>query len=186
MCGRFLMDYDFARVLEYFKLPGMEEPEHASGEVFPTDKILAVGSKGVGAFKWGVKYEGMKRDVINARVETLALKRMFSIASEKSRILIPSAGFYEWKALGAKNKQKYLISYNDMTVMAGLLVPVKDQLSAVIITTDSIGKMREIHPRMPLIIPRELTDDFLSGKLSMSHARQYMEEFDEFLQIMEV
>lgn len=113
--------------------------------------------------------------MFNARAESLAEKGAFRTALAKRRCLIPASGYYEWKLLGHASgaaggaarrakpkavKQPYFMTPQNGSVMAfaGLweywrLAEGDAVVSMTIITTDSVGPLREIHDRMPLILP---------------------------------
>ncbi|MET0964942.1 MAG: SOS response-associated peptidase, partial [Nakamurella sp.] len=114
------------------------------------------------------------RRMFNARAESLTEKAAFRTALAKRRCLIPASGYYEWKVLGKQApgsdggsrrrgkvvKQPFYMTPEDGSVLAfaGLWEywrqgdgdPV---VSMTIITTDAVGPMREIHDRMPLVLP---------------------------------
>lgn len=97
---------------------------------------------------------------INAKAETVAIKPMFRHAFRKSRILVPTDGFYEWKS-AAGGKQPYLIRMRDHSPfgIAGLLEhwvgPSGTMHTFTILTTEPNPLMAEIHNRMPVIIRPE-------------------------------
>jgi putative SOS response-associated peptidase YedK len=115
-------------------------------------------------FKWGLipswaKDSKIGYRLINARAETLAEKPSFRTALKRRRCLILVDGFYEWKKDG-KNKTPMYIQLNDGTpfAFAGLWETWKgpdDKLikSCTIITTDANTLLKEIHDRMPVILP---------------------------------
>jgi putative SOS response-associated peptidase YedK len=110
--------------------------------------------------------------MFNARAESLPDKAAFRTALAKRRCLIPASGYYEWKALGHANpasgrkgrakvvKQPYYMTPEDGSVLAfaGLWEywrPAGGEpvVSMTIITTEAVGAMRDIHDRMPLVLP---------------------------------
>lgn len=111
--------------------------------------------------------------MFNARAESLSEKGAFRAALAKRRCLIPASGYFEWKLLGhavapggARRarpkpvKQPYYLTPQDGSVMAfaGLWEYWRSAegdpvVSMTIITTDSVGPLRDIHDRMPLILP---------------------------------
>jgi len=111
--------------------------------------------------------------MFNARAESLSTKAAFRTALARRRCLIPASGYYEWKKLPQESvpgssgrtrksvlKQPYFMTPADGSVMAfaGLWEywrsPDGDPLvSMTIITSDAVGPMRDIHDRMPLILP---------------------------------
>jgi putative SOS response-associated peptidase YedK len=106
--------------------------------------------------------------MINARVESLTGKAAFRTALARRRCLVPASGYFEWRRLGDENvrgrkrpvKQAYYVTPADGSVMAfaGLWEYWRpDQgdpvVSMTIITTPAVGRMRDIHDRMPMVLP---------------------------------
>lgn len=109
--------------------------------------------------------------MFNARVESLGEKAAFRTALAKRRCLIPASGYYEWRVLGDETvrgrrrpvKQAYYLTPQDGSVMAfaGLweywrpagAESGQGVVSMTIITAPAVGGMREIHERMPLVLP---------------------------------
>jgi putative SOS response-associated peptidase YedK len=123
--------------------------------------------------------------MFNARAESLTTKAAFRTALARRRCLIPASGYYEWMKLAPEMskrvasggsgrtrksalKQPYYMTPADGSVMAfaGLWEywrsPAGDPLvSMTIITSDAVGPMRDIHDRMPLILPASEWDAWL-------------------------
>lgn len=113
--------------------------------------------------------------MFNARAESLTEKAAFRTALAKRRCLIPASGYYEWKVLGKAApgvdgagpkkrgkvvKQPFYMTPQDGSVLAfGGLWEYWRQgdgdpvVSMTIITTEAVGPMRDIHDRMPLVLP---------------------------------
>jgi putative SOS response-associated peptidase YedK len=132
-------------------------------------------------FNWGLiphwaKNDELKKATLNARIETLSEKPAFR-DSAKSRCLIIANGYYEWKWLDAKGKQKqkYLITPKGQEIFAfaGIYSTWKDPVNAKlinsysIVTTDANELMSEIHnnkKRMPVVLKKEDRQNWLIGK----------------------
>ena len=100
--------------------------------------------------------------MINARAETVADRPSFRAAFRRRRCLVPADGYYEWKKTGPRQKQPYLVRppAGGVLAFAGLWErwcgPDGEELeSATIITTPPVPAIRELHDRMPLILPAE-------------------------------
>ncbi|MFT4200814.1 SOS response-associated peptidase [Gordonia sp. (in: high G+C Gram-positive bacteria)] len=132
------------------------------------------------AMRWGLvppwAKEIGKGSLFNARAETAATKASFRGAVRSKRCLIPMDGWYEWrKAVGEDGKTvkvPYFMSPADHTrlFMGGLwsVWRPKDAgpidpplLSCTILTTDAVGPLREVHDRMPLIMPVQWWEEWL-------------------------
>ena len=89
----------------------------------------------------------------------------------KRRCLVPADGFFEWKKVPG-GKIPYLIGMKDDSpfVFAGLWEGWKDPENGewlhtcTIITGEPNEFVREIHTRMPVILPEEHHDSWLSGE----------------------
>jgi putative SOS response-associated peptidase YedK len=172
MCGRFVSATPPDQIARYFDAEPPEQALEASYNVAPTNDIYTVlvdgGVRRVEAMHWGLipfwaKDPSVGNRMINARAETLATKNAFKHAYRKKRCLIPADGFYEWKDIpGQKRKQPMYIHRVDGEPMAfaGLWDiwrdpndPDEEVHSCTIITGDPNEKVREIHDRMPVILP---------------------------------
>jgi putative SOS response-associated peptidase YedK len=108
---------------------------------------------------------------INARVETIDTAPSYRQAFGKRRCLVPADGFFEWKKVSG-GKIPYLIGMKDDSpfVFAGLWEGWKDPENGewlhtcTIITGEPNEFVREMHTRMPVILPEEHHDSWLSGE----------------------
>ena len=107
---------------------------------------------------------------INARVETVAVRPAYRDALWERRCLVPAGWFYEWKKEGGE-KIPHVIRRKDRApfAMAGLYdvwrgAEGKPLWSFTILTRGPNRMLREIHDRMPLMLPREMENEWLSAK----------------------
>ena len=159
MCGRYNFTVEQSEeILEILnKLNAKFQGKEArTGEVFPTNQapVLIEENKEISPALsiWGFpKFDG-KGVIINARSETAFEKKTFRDSLINRRCIIPSTGFYEWDS----EKKKYLFRMEGTNAlyMAGLYTNYKDEMRYVILTTDANESMKEIHNRMPLVIPK--------------------------------
>jgi putative SOS response-associated peptidase YedK len=121
--------------------------------------------------KWGLlphwaKDEKIAYSTFNARAEEFTTKPAFRDAWKRGqRCLIVTDGFYEWKKLDekGKDKQPYAIAMSDDApmVMGGLWASWKDPKSGdeiqscTILTTISNGVIGKLHNRMPVILVKD-------------------------------
>ncbi|MDZ7842312.1 MAG: SOS response-associated peptidase [Gammaproteobacteria bacterium] len=126
------------------------------------------------------KEGSIKFSTANAKGETVADKPSFRTAWRKGRrCLIPANGYYEWRKT-ADRKQPYHIQLpgGELFAFGGLWDRCQTNAgdtieSCTIITTPPTAVMREIHPRMPLIIPRSAYAQWLSGDDAAEHIRPF-------------
>lgn len=98
--------------------------------------------------------------MINARAETLAEKPAFREAFRRRRCLIPADGFYEWRAAAGGRRQPWRIARPDggPFAFAGLWEAWRDParpeplLTCTIVTTEANADLRDLHPRMPVVL----------------------------------
>lgn len=133
----------------------------------------------VRAMRWGLipswtEQLGKGPLLFNARAESAAEKPAFRKSLRGKRCLFAMDGWYEWRpgppnAAGKPTKVPYYMSPRDgsMLYMGGLWSAWRSPearaagddsawvSSATILTTASVGDHREIHDRMPLVMPVE-------------------------------
>jgi putative SOS response-associated peptidase YedK len=178
MCGRFRLSRQGKEIIDDFAVDGEIEWSQryniAPSDIVPTirqDRHHPV-CKAVPA-RWGLipswtKDASIGFKTINAVSETAASKPAFRDAMKWRRCLIPADGFYEWKALGAKQKQPYSFGMVDdsLFAFAGLWDIWRDPEgklieSFTILTTNSNVVVSAIHDRMPAILQRDDYDLWL-------------------------
>ena len=170
MCGRYTLKTPIDVVAEHFGLEEYPSSLTPSYNVAPTQEVAAVveedEDRKLAMFRWGLvpswaKDPAIGNKMINARAETVAEKPSFRSAFKRRRCLIVADGFYEWQKADDGGKQPYHFKMNDSApfAFAGLWETWngygEEVRSCSIITTDANDLMREIHHRMPVILPAE-------------------------------
>ncbi len=136
--------------------------------IAPTQLVAVVrlddGQRSLKPLRWGLipswaKDAKIGHSLVNARSETVAEKPAFRAAFKSRRCLIPTTGFYEWVATGAKKKQPMHIGMRDGKpfALAGLWERWTSEdgtlvESCVILTTTANELVRPVHDRMPVIL----------------------------------
>lgn len=181
MCGRFANTLTNPDVLQAsFNLQNPPEQLQARYNVAPMTPIATVvqdetGANHLAMMKWGLvpswsKDAKMGNKLINARAETAAEKPAFRSAFKRRRCLVIATGFYEWQqqADGPKVPMFITVQGGDPFGMAGLWEnwtnPDTGEIlsTCTILTTSPNALMERIHNRMPVILPREVYDDWLN------------------------
>ena len=109
--------------------------------------------------------------MINARSETIDEKASFKNSFKSKRCLVVSDGFYEWKK-DEKEKQPYRFVMKDRKpfVMAGLWERwdkgEKPLFTCTVITTIPNDVTRNVHDRMPVILPEDTYDTWLNREMT--------------------
>jgi putative SOS response-associated peptidase YedK len=181
MCGRYATTRsaaDLSALFEsYDETGGRLSPDYnvAPTNVVPVVRMSSSRSRRVLSMaRWGL-LPPWARDVrvgarmINARAETVATTRSYASSFARRRCLVPADGWYEWVRRERGAKQAYFMTPADGDVLAlaglwsvwnGAAEPV---LTCSIITTAAFGELAEVHERMPLVVPPDRWEDWLTG-----------------------
>lgn len=179
MCGRYTLTApDPARIRMRFGV-GEAVEIHPRFNVAPGDDVLAVTTDRAGSargelLRWGLIPPWAKPGenglrMINARAETLEERPAYREAFKRSRCLVVSDGFYEWRRQAAGPKQPFHIALPDRApfAFAGLWTVWHEDRqtlrSCTIITTAARGPVASLHDRMPVILPPEAEAEWLRG-----------------------
>ena len=175
MCGRVRLssDYSEIKIKLKFDLDAPAPNFEADWNKPPAAPMLVAirsvdGKRTPKMMRWGLlphwaKDERIAYSTFNARAEEFTTKPAFRDAWKRGqRCLVVTDGFYEWKKLDPKGKEKqpYAIAMADsgQMVMAGLWAKWKDPKSGneiqscTILSTNSNEVMAELHDRMPVIL----------------------------------
>lgn len=113
--------------------------------------------------RWGLFPHWKKDDsgppLFNARGETVAEKPSFRDAFKQQRCLIPMDGYYEWH-----DKKPHFVSLGDELMWAaGLWSTGLDQMSATMVTTESVEPIAWLHNRLPRFLEHDELEQWLFG-----------------------
>lgn len=157
-------------------------PRDAAGNTLPDEPIV----RSLRTMRWGLvpfwaKDPTVGNRMINTRAETASDKPAFRNALARRRCLIPADGWFEWRAkpageaVGAgkkPGKDPYFMTSPDGSslALAGLWETWRDPNAASdaaplvtcsVLTTDAIGRLADIHHRMPLLMPAAAWPEWL-------------------------
>jgi putative SOS response-associated peptidase YedK len=145
-------------------------PRDDDGEADPSTTVRSLRVMRWGLIPAWAKDMAIGARMINARSEKAATTPAFRTSVAKRRCLVPADGWYEWKRDG-KVKQPYFMTSPDghSLAMAGLWTVWRDPnvadappvVSAAVLTTDAIGRLADIHDRMPKLMTPDLWDAWL-------------------------
>jgi putative SOS response-associated peptidase YedK len=185
MCGRYKQNAAHADVVKHFQLIDAVFEIRPRNEIFPGTDILAVDREHrPEMIHWTVEdcdHKGVMRKVINAKAETVHFVAMFRDAFKDGRVLIPATGFYEWKGLKDKQKEKYEFEFDEpLFAFAGIARPCEikgeERNCGVILTTEANDVVRPIHAknRMPVILHKYDYEKWLNPDTSAAELKHLM------------
>ncbi len=167
MCGRFAVTLPPDAMAQLFQAaPANDLPPTPNYNVCPTTDISIVSrvadARRLSPMRWGFIPHWYKSPsdgplLINARAETIAQKPAFRAAVRERRCLIACDGFYEWVRGGEKPLPWFIRRADGAPmVMAGIWQNWTQGdttlTTCAMVTTQSAGKMAEIHHRIPVIL----------------------------------
>lgn len=169
MCGRFTNRYSWRELHDLYKLSDELCPQSnfpPRYNIAPTQNSFVVrlndeGKRSLAELRWGLlpKWAKSAADgsrMINARSETVATSPAYRAAFKSRPCLVVADGFYEWKKIGPREKQPYLIRRiaGKPFAFAGLWEPktIADRDTFTIITCASNSAVALIHDRMPVML----------------------------------
>jgi len=181
MCGRFTQHYTWAEVHAFLSVFGPPRNLQPHYNIAPTRTIDVIrlnqdGKRELVPMRWGlipgwIKEASPRVKPINATAERVATAPMFRRAYAKRRCILPIDNFFEWKAIkGAKAKQPYAIGMKSgepfalAAIWEGWRHPESGELARTfcVVTTDANELVADIHNRMPVILPPQAYDRWLS------------------------
>lgn len=177
MCGRIVLKAPARQVAQEFDLATVADfaPRY---NIAPTQPVAAVlagadGRRVLRRMQWGLipPWSRDPRDggrMFNARSETVAEKPAFREAFATRRCLVPVDGFYEWRRHGQERQPFYFTEADGrLLALAGVWArweyPGGETIeSCSVLTTTANALMSPIHHRMPVIIPPDARQPWLT------------------------
>lgn len=174
MCGRYLLAMEIDEIVKSYNVKDKILDDIEIGEKFPGTNIPIIimknGEPLLRNAHWGIKY--LNKNIINARFETVEEKPLFKGLLEYKRCIIPASSYFEWHQKGrTKEKMEISIQDSDFISLAGIYGNFKDKANniyeaVVILTVPAAENISYIHPRMPLIIKKEMINQWLSQSIT--------------------
>jgi putative SOS response-associated peptidase YedK len=177
MCSRYFLDADGNIIAYTFRVP-VNDRIRKRFNIAPTQEAPVVrvreGEREVALLRWGLvpywaKDLKVGTKMINARAEGVETKPAFREAVKSRRCIVPASGFFEWQGEPGR-KQPFAITVGDQTLfaLAGLWErwkppdgePVE---TFTIVTTDANEAVARIHDRMPVILPPDAVETWLTA-----------------------
>lgn len=178
MCSRYFLDADGNVIAYTFRVPVNEHVRKrfniAPTQEAPVIRASRAGERELAMLRWGLvpfwaKDPKVGTKMINARSEEAGSKPAFREALKARRCAIPATGFYEWRGEPGR-KQPYAITLpgTRLFAFAGLWERWKPREGEpvetfTIMTTEANEQVAKIHDRMPVLLPVEAVDAWISG-----------------------
>lgn len=175
MCGRYCF-FSSSKFLSKELGLSIDIALEPSYNIAPSDSVLTIyfnkkeQTKAFTFSNWGLKTP--QNFHINSRIETVDTSPRFRDAWQESRSLLPANGFYEWYQDGLIKQPYFIFNKEHKPIYFGGLdyTVSKEERNVVIVTTEADENIKAIHPRMPLMIPLENHQAWLSGEMSKEEA----------------
>jgi putative SOS response-associated peptidase YedK len=188
MCSRYFLDADGNVIAYTFNVPVHDRIRRrfniAPTQEAPVVRVDGAGRREVAMLRWGLvpswaQDPSIGNRMINARSETAAEKPSFRNAFRSRRCAVPATGFFEWKGEPGR-KQPFAITAADQPLFAfaGLWERWHDRSQPdapavetfTILTTDANSPVAAIHDRMPVILPADRVEAWLTAPPAQAQA----------------
>lgn len=192
MCGRYTNHMTWEEMVALYDIHNTDfrpnfKPRY---NIAPTQMVPVVrlkdGNRVLGIMRWGWEKQWAKQTIINATAEKVPTSRVFKQAFAARRCLVPADGFYEWKTEdGVKQPYRIVVDGGEPFAMAGLWeiwtadkdgkdFEAGDELETfTIITTTPNNTIKQLHNRMPVILPTEMWNNWLDCSAPEEVLRPY-------------
>ena len=186
MCGRFVQTSSPDRLALHFGAVDTIRDQHLPRfNVAPSTSVPAVidaGGRRLGLLRWGFVPPWADAPTggpqpINARSEGAATSKLFGPALARRRCIVPVDGWYEWnEEQGAR--QPWLLTPEPAgpAAVAALWSSWRPRdahdrsamtlNSVALVTTEATGPAAAVHHRMPVVVPDDSLDDWLSPQFT--------------------
>jgi putative SOS response-associated peptidase YedK len=178
MCSRYFLDADGNIIAYTFRVPDntaiRKRFNIAPTQDAPVIRADATGRREISMLRWGLVPAWAKElkvgtRMINARAESVDTKPAFRDALKHRRCIVPASGFFEWQGeAGRKQPFAITVTQQPLFAFAGLWERWKradgDPVETfTIVTTGANESVARIHDRMPVILPMDAIDTWLTG-----------------------
>ena len=187
MCSRYFLDADGNIIAYTFRVPLLQDRIRKRFNIAPTQDAPVVrvdreGNRELAVLRWGLvpfwaKDLKVGTTMINARSEGIETKPAFREALKSRRCIVPATGFFEWRGERPGRKQPFAITVPEMPLFgfAGLWERWKpaqgDPVETfTIVTADANETVAQVHDRMPVILPMDAIDTWLTGPADAAQA----------------
>jgi putative SOS response-associated peptidase YedK len=178
MCSRYFLDADGNVIAYTFQVPVHERIlkrfNIAPTQEAPVVRLSRDGEREVALLRWGLvpfwaKDLKIGTRTINARGEGIESKPAFRDAVKSRRCIVPATGFFEWRGEPGR-KQPFAVTLPGQALFAfaGLWERWKPAAGEpvetfTIVTTEANERVAKIHDRMPVILPMDAVQTWLTA-----------------------
>lgn len=173
MCGRFLLETEIDDLMRYYNIASAADINIEHKIVYPSQTTPVVirhdDENRLGKMSWGFVIPGLKKLMINSRVETVFEKKSFKTSIEQRRCIVPASAFLEWK-----EKQPFTVKLEKGLPMsfAGIYKKHVDESGETIwqfsiLTRAANESMVSLHERMPLMLPIQTFETWMDPRTSL-------------------
>ncbi len=173
------------------EVPESYKPQYNAAPTRLLPVITNESPKGISFFYWGLppsisKNKTVSKRLVNAEMDLLETKRSYTNSLQKQRCLVAADGLYFWKKLPKKGRVPYRFILNDQEPF--FLVGIWDEFedndetqvhTFNIITMPSSAQLSPYSDTMPLILPKELSNKWLSEDVKLPEALALLQESPE-------
>ena len=175
MCSRFenketgesifkMLRKDFAGK---FIIEDVEEAKQVN--IAPTNSVLSIASDEdsyhLKEMNWGIQFNKEKKSplIFNSRIETIRNKKFWTNLFYKNRCLLPATAFYEWKEIDkVKIPHRISLKNDELFFFPSIFIMIDKEPKTSIITTSPNSFMKNVHRRMPVILKKEKSLNYLN------------------------
>ncbi len=178
MCGRFTQKLSPREVCDLYGVTGSppslaREPRYngAPTQDFAVCRIDDGGTRRIAELRWGLvpswwRDAGTGPPLINARAETIGVKRAFADAFRERRCLVPANGWFEWQGPPQARQPFHLTLVEGRPIsFAGIWERREMRREVVesfaIVTVPASAELADIHHRQPAIVDPEWFAEWL-------------------------
>ncbi|HUP98712.1 MAG TPA: SOS response-associated peptidase, partial [Usitatibacter sp.] len=178
MCSRYFLDADGNIIAYTFRVPLTDRIKRrfniAPTQEAPVIRAGAGSARELAMLRWGLvpywaKDLKVGTKMINARSEGVEAKPAFRAAVRERRCVVPATGFFEWQG-AAGHKQPFAVTLpgQELFGFAALWerwkAPGGEAIETfAIVTTEANEAITRIHDRMPVILPMDAIDTWLTA-----------------------
>ena len=151
MCGRYVL-YSKEKFKNKYNINII--PNY---NISPNQKVFVIDQNmNIMKLKWGIRAEWNSSLIINARSETIDIKKSFA---SLNRCVFISDGYYEWKRSGKLKTPFYHYVPNSFLYFAGLC----NKAGCVVVTMDSFQYLSMVHRRQPFFLKENQIDSWIKN-----------------------